>query len=113
MAEIVYGNREEGHVMSDKVSQLASSVYSEFEKMIKKYDEDVVKELMPLVVGILESLDQAYSEKQEVDVEMELLREDNEQLLTQYEREKQLRKSADQVKNKSNCLFKKHNFLKH
>ncbi|KAL4230890.1 MAP-kinase scaffold [Mactra antiquata] len=96
MAEIVYGTREEGHVMSDKVSQLASSVYSEFEKMIKKYDEDVVKELMPLVVGILESLDQAYSDKSEVDVEMELLREDNEQLLTQYEREKQLRKSADQ-----------------
>lgn len=83
--------------MSEKVSQLASSVYSEFEKMIKKYDEDVVKELMPLVVGILESLDQAYSDKSEVDVEMELLREDNEQLLTQYEREKQLRKSADQV----------------
>ncbi|XP_053399026.1 C-Jun-amino-terminal kinase-interacting protein 4-like isoform X6 [Mercenaria mercenaria] len=95
MSEIVYA-REEGHVMSDKVSQLASSVYSEFEKMIKKYDEDVVKELMPLVVGILESLDQAYSEKQEVDVEIELLKEDNEQLLTQYEREKQLRKSVDQ-----------------
>ena len=102
MSEIVYG-REEGHVMSDKVSQLASSVYSEFEKMIKKYDEDVVKELMPLVVGILESLDQAYSEKQEVDVEIELLREDNEQLLTQYEREKQLRKSVDQVITDKTC----------
>jgi len=97
MAEIVYGTKEEGHVMSDKVTQLASSVYSEFEKMIKKYDEDVVKELMPLVVGILESLDQAYTEKQEGDVEIELLKEDNEQLLTQYEREKQLRKAADQV----------------
>ena len=97
MAEIVYGTKEEGHVMSEKVTQLASSVYSEFEKMIKKYDEDVVKELMPLVVGILESLDAAYVEKQEADVEMELLKEDNEQLLTQYEREKQLRKTADQV----------------
>ena len=30
-------------------------------------------------------------------VEVELLREDNEQLVTQYEREKQLRKSTDQV----------------
>ncbi|XP_052794690.1 C-Jun-amino-terminal kinase-interacting protein 4-like isoform X3 [Mya arenaria] len=96
MAEIVYGTKEEGHVMSEKVTQLASSVYSEFEKMIKKYDEDVVKELMPLVVGILESLDQAFTDKQEADVESELLKEDNEQLLTQYEREKQLRKSADQ-----------------
>ena len=100
LSEVVYGTKEEGHVMSEKVSQLASSVYSEFEKMIKKYDEDVVKELMPLVVGILESLDQSFTEKQECEVEMELLREDNEQLLTQYEREKQLRKAADQV-----CIF--------
>ena len=97
MNEVVYGTKEEGHVMSEKVSQLAASVYSEFEKMIKKYDEDVVKELMPLVVGILENLDQAYTEKQEAEVDQELLRDDNEQLLTQYEREKQLRKSSEQV----------------
>lgn len=30
-------------------------------------------------------------------VEVELLREDNEQLVTQYEREKQLRKTSEQV----------------
>ena len=30
-------------------------------------------------------------------VEVELLREDNEQLVTQYEREKQLRKASEQV----------------
>lgn len=98
MAETVYGTHEDGHVMSEKVQSLASTVYKEFERMIKKYDEDVVKELMPLVVGILESLDNAYLEKQETEVELELLREDNEQLLTQYEREKQLRKAAEQVR---------------
>lgn len=97
MVETVYGTTDEGHVMSEKVQSLASSVYKEFERMIKKYDEDVVKELMPLVVGILESLDQAYAEKQESEVELELLRDDNEQLLTQYEREKQLRRGAEQV----------------
>ena len=95
--EIVYGTHEDSRVMSERVSSLASSIYKEFERMIKKYDEDVVKELMPLVVGILESLDLAYSDKQENDVELELLRDDNEQLLTQYEREKQLRKGAEQV----------------
>ena len=105
MSEIVYGTKEEGHVMSEKVSQLAASVYSEFEKMIKKYDEDVVKELMPLVVGILENLDQAYTDKQEAEVDQELLRDDNEQLLTQYEREKQLRKSAEQVHKLSTLFF--------
>lgn len=97
IAETVYGTNEEGHVMSEKVSALATNVYKEFERMIKKYDEDVVKELMPLTVGLLEGLDQALQDKQESDVELELLRDDNEQLLTQYEREKQLRKVADQV----------------
>ena len=52
---------------------------------------------MPLVVNVLESLDLAYLEKEEHEVEVELLKEDNEKLVTQYEREKQLRRSADQV----------------
>ncbi|KAJ8297541.1 hypothetical protein KUTeg_024072 [Tegillarca granosa] len=96
VGETVYGTTEEGHVMSEKVSSLATNIYKEFERMIKKYDEDVVKELMPLTVGLLEGLDQALSEKQEAEVELELLRDDNEQLLTQYEREKQLRKASEQ-----------------
>lgn len=52
---------------------------------------------MPLVVNVLESLDLAYLEKEEHEVEVELLKEDNEQLVTQYEREKQLRRAAEQV----------------
>ncbi|XP_013384858.1 C-Jun-amino-terminal kinase-interacting protein 4 isoform X1 [Lingula anatina] len=95
--DTVYGTQEsETHVMSERVQALAASVYGEFERMIKKYDEDVVKQLMPIVVGVLENLDQSYRDKQENEVELELLRDDNEQLLTQYEREKQLRKQADQ-----------------
>lgn len=64
--------------------------------MIQRYDEDVVKTLMPLLVNVLESLDSAYQTNQEQDVELELLREDNEQLVTQYEREKGARKQAEQ-----------------
>lgn len=98
MSETVYGTHEDSHgVMSERVQTLAASIYKEFERMISKYDEDVVKELMPLVVGILENLDLSFTEKQEQDVELELLRDDNEQLLTQYEREKQLRKAAETV----------------
>ena len=98
MSETVYGTHEDSHTpMSERVQTLAASIYKEFERMIKSYDENVVKELMPLVVSILESLDQSYLDKQENEVELELLRDDNEQLLTQYEREKQLRKSSDQV----------------
>lgn len=64
--------------------------------MIHRYDEDVVKTLMPLLVNVLECLDAAYQTNQEQDVELELLREDNEQLVTQYEREKGARKQAEQ-----------------
>ncbi|XP_051774747.1 C-Jun-amino-terminal kinase-interacting protein 4-like isoform X3 [Erpetoichthys calabaricus] len=83
-------------MMSERVSGLASSIYREFERLIGKYDEDVVKELMPLVVAVLENLDSVFAENQEHEVELELLKEDNEQLITQYEREEALRKHAEE-----------------
>lgn len=78
------------------MQSLAGSIYQEFERMIQRYDEDVVKTLMPLLVNVLECLDSAYQSNQEQEVELELLREDNEQLVTQYEREKGARKQAEQ-----------------
>uniref|UniRef100_A0A4W6E0T0 Sperm associated antigen 9a n=1 Tax=Lates calcarifer TaxID=8187 RepID=A0A4W6E0T0_LATCA len=72
-------------MMSERVSGLANSIYREFERLIGKYDEDVVKELMPLVVAVLENLDSVFAENQE-----------HEQLITQYEREKALRKHAEE-----------------
>lgn len=93
--ETIYEN-DSTVVMSEKVQSLAGSIYQEFERMMQKYDEDVVKTLMPLLVNVLESLDLAYQSNQEQDVELELLREDNEQLITQYEREKVARKQSEQ-----------------
>ncbi|XP_064548157.1 JNK-interacting protein 3 isoform X12 [Drosophila montana] len=95
-AETVYGTEDNNMVMSEKVQQLAGSIYQEFERMINRYDEDVVKNLMPLLVNVLECLDASYRINQEQDVELELLREDNEQLVTQYEREKSARKQSEQ-----------------
>ncbi|KAJ8251151.1 hypothetical protein GJAV_G00217870 [Gymnothorax javanicus] len=83
-------------MMSERVSGLAGSIYREFERLIGKYDEDAVKDLMPLVVAVLENLDSVFAENQEHEVELELLKEDNEQLITQYEREKALRKHAEE-----------------
>lgn len=93
--EVIYEN-DSTAVMSEKVQALAGSIYQEFERMMQKYDEDVVKNLMPLLVNVLESLDMAYQSNQEQEVELELLREDNEQLITQYEREKVARKQSEQ-----------------
>ncbi|KAG7261745.1 hypothetical protein CRUP_021354 [Coryphaenoides rupestris] len=83
-------------LLSERVSGLAGSIYREFERLIGRYDEDVVKELMPLVVAVLENLDAVFAVNQEHDVELELLKEDNEQLVTQYEREKALRKHVEE-----------------
>ncbi|MEQ2260336.1 C-Jun-amino-terminal kinase-interacting protein 4 [Xenotaenia resolanae] len=91
-------------MMSERVSGLASSIYREFERLIGKYDEDVVKELMPLVVAVLENLDSVFAENQEHEVELELLKEDNEQLITQYEREKALRKHAEESRRRGVIL---------
>lgn len=52
---------------------------------------------MPLVVNVLENLDLSYLEKEEHAVDLEMLKEENEQLLNQYERERQTRKETDQV----------------
>ncbi|XP_022667802.1 C-Jun-amino-terminal kinase-interacting protein 3-like isoform X3 [Varroa jacobsoni] len=104
--EVVYGSdaaetTHEGStggqdVMSEKVENLARDIYAEFKRMMDRYDQDVVKDLMPLVVNVLESLDLAGIENQEHQVELELVKEDHEQLVTQYEREKCHRKNAEQ-----------------
>lgn len=99
--EAVYGdsnNDEGGSEMSERVSTLASGIYAEFERMIQKYGSDVVENLMPMVVNVLEQLESSYNEGNEASMELELLAEDNEQLITQYEREKQLRKLAEAVR---------------
>ncbi|XP_061388534.1 JNK-interacting protein 3 isoform X1 [Musca vetustissima] len=115
-AETVYGTDDNNMVMSEKneqvvsiVQQLAGSIYQEFERMINCYDEDVVKNLMPLLVNVLECLDASYRINQEQDVELELLREDNEQLVTQYEREKSARKQAEQKLLESEDLAEQEN----
>lgn len=97
MEETVYGTHEDSNVvMSEKVQSLAGTIYQEFELMISRYDQDVIKTLMPLIVNVLANLDTSYKKNQEHDVELELLREDNEQLVAQFEREKTARKMAEQ-----------------
>jgi predicted RNase H-like nuclease (RuvC/YqgF family) len=95
--DTVYATQEDSRlVVSEKMQCFAGSLYQEFEKMIAKYDEDIVTDLIPLVVNVLECLNLSCAENQEHEVELKLLREDKEQLVTQYEREKQLRKTSEQ-----------------
>jgi len=81
---------------SEKVQALANSVYAEFKRMMGCYGEESIKELMPLIVTILESLDQSLTKCSNFTVEQEMLKEDNEQLMTRYEMERRIRKEAEQ-----------------
>jgi superfamily II helicase len=103
-SDVVYSSGEDGpaSVLSERVSSLAAAIYAEFERMIQKHGQEAVSGLMPLMVSVLEQLDSAYNDNNEQYVDLELLNDDNEQLLTQYEREKQLRKIAENVSFTSN-----------
>lgn len=88
-------NSNNSSPINEKVASLASSIYTELEKIVKGCGRDTVKDLMPIVVNVLEALDSAYQEKEEQVVENELLKDDYEKLLSQYEREKQSRKDSE------------------
>ena len=81
-------------MMNEKVQNLATIVYQEFEKMISKYDANVVKSLMPIIVDMLESLESAYIKSDELEIQMELMAEDLEQLESEYQKEKKRRIGA-------------------
>ncbi|CAI4231242.1 unnamed protein product [Auanema sp. JU1783] len=100
-SEVVYGSTgsplgDDNRVMSEKVQNMASAIYREFELMIQKQGEDGVKNLMPLVVNVLETLDVTLLERDEHAADIEILKEDNEQLLNMFEREKAARRAAEQ-----------------
>jgi len=88
---------EEGHTpLSDAVTDLATTVYSELQRIIKNFGEDSVKDLMPVMISTLESLNNALQEREECKSEIEALKEQNEQLFQQYEREKGFHKEYQQ-----------------
>ena len=97
--ESVYSSNDEAGnpIMSERVSSLAAAIYGEFENLIQNYGQGILDTLMPMVVNVLEQLDTTYNEMREQTLELEMLSEDNEQLINQYEREKQLRKLAESV----------------
>jgi hypothetical protein len=109
---------EESHtLLSETVTTLASNVYNELERIIKKFGENSVKDLMPVMIStlglltkllgsifhktkslfFLESLDSALHDREVSKLEIDSLKEQNEQLFQQYEREKNFHKEYQQV----------------
>jgi hypothetical protein len=86
------------HVVSEKVQNLAAQIYSELQRVISRFndDDEIVSGLMPLIVNVLESLDLQLIETQQLQVELELLKDDNDQLILAFEKEKQVKKKLEQ-----------------
>lgn len=84
-------------VMTDRVQRIASSIYAEFKVMIETYGLPVVERLMPLVVGLLENLDELYKDQAAYHEEVYQLRDQNSFMVGELEREKDRRKQAELV----------------
>ncbi|VEL28921.1 unnamed protein product [Protopolystoma xenopodis] len=82
-------------IVSVNVQSIANDIYKEFERLIKKFGNEVLQNLVPLVVSALEHLDTLYTEHENLKLVLSLLREDHSQLSSQFEKEKRARKSAE------------------
>lgn len=87
----------DSNVISERVKNLATQIYQELKRIISRcnYDEDILSGLMPLIVRVLESLDLALIENQQLQVEIELCKDDNEQLVVMFEKEKAAKRAID------------------
>ena len=65
--------------------------------MVDVYGQESIGNLMPLVVNILENLDSALSDNKDNMTAIEEFTHTNEQLMKQYEKEKQRRKEVEEV----------------
>lgn len=87
----------DSNVISERVKNLATQIYQELKSIISRcnYNEDILSGLMPLIVRVLESLDLALIENQQLQVELELCKDDNEQLVVMFEKEKAAKRAID------------------
>uniref|UniRef100_A0A5K4EYT3 Homeobox protein six-related n=1 Tax=Schistosoma mansoni TaxID=6183 RepID=A0A5K4EYT3_SCHMA len=82
-------------VMSERVQSIASGIYKEFETMIEAYGLPVVERLMPLIISLLENLDELYKDQSAYHAEVRQLREENEHIYDQLTAEKAARKQSE------------------
>ena len=90
---------EDTSLVSERVSALAQAIYEEFQKIVGQFGADSISNLAPLIVNVLESWDSALNDNRDHLAALDELSEENVQLTTQYEREKQLRRDTEEVRN--------------
>lgn len=79
------------------VQEMARRVYQEFEQILESHGPLVVERLMPILVTVLEKLDELYKDQAAYKAEVVQLREDKASLLSELGREKSARKESENV----------------
>jgi multidrug efflux pump subunit AcrA (membrane-fusion protein) len=82
--------------MSEKVQAIAQSLYIELEGMVRQFGPEPAQTVTPFLVRLLETLDEEIKQRRTCQTELELAKADREQLLNHYERERELRKKAEE-----------------
>lgn len=85
------------NALSTHVQQIASHVYREFEMILESHGPTVVEQLMPILVGVLEKLDELFKDQAAYRTEVCQLREDKASLMNELERERAARKESENV----------------
>ncbi|CAL8097577.1 unnamed protein product [Calicophoron daubneyi] len=81
--------------LSPSVQCLASAIYKELEVLVETYGNKFLQNLMPLIVSTLENLDTVNGEKQNLQLNLAVMKEDHRLLITEYDKEKSFRKTAE------------------
>ncbi|VDN12056.1 unnamed protein product [Dibothriocephalus latus] len=81
--------------LSTHVQTIARRVYQEFEAVLEAHGPAVLEPLMPIMVSVLEKLDELFKDQFAYRAEVSQLREDKASLVAELEREKTNRKDAE------------------
>ena len=104
--EIIYSSDNsslDGDINSAFVRNLANDVYGEFQSMISIYGVDAIKNLLPMIVCCLETLNNISNDKENLECELENLKIKSNDVTQLYENEKDQRKIVEKV----SCILQK------
>ncbi|BHF83096.1 hypothetical protein SprV_0802623800 [Sparganum proliferum] len=89
------GTGDDPEGLSTHVQTIARRVYQEFEAVLEAHGPAVLEPLMPIMVNVLEKLDELFKDQFAYRAEVTQLREDKASLVAELEREKTIRKDAE------------------
>ena len=87
----------ESQLTTGDVYETASLIGKDMEKIIENFGHDVVIDIMPKIIQVLEQLEVVVDEREKSSLEVEEMRLQNERLLTEVKREAGQRRRLDEV----------------